>query len=107
MTNSKLEKSEKAELKVMREMLARDGGYVFSFPDRCVTIAIKPALRGAARCKTSNIAMAVCNPNEMKFRRTVGEYAALQRLYDGQFMTVPIVDFPASFANELANLFYN
>lgn len=106
LSNSKLDKIQKSDLKTLRDMFMHDGGELFSFPERGVTIAVMPALRGA-ECNTSRVATAVCSPNEQKFRRKVGEYVALKNMYDSKYIAVPVVVFAHDFANEFANLFYN
>lgn len=80
MSNSKLALDEKADRKTLLKQLHGAGGEVYSFLSMGVTVLVCPSMPEG---KMGVFAVSICSPDEIKFRRKVGEYRALCRWVDG------------------------
>jgi hypothetical protein len=85
MSNSKLEKFQKVNRKVMLAGM-RDAGGTIATVGR-FTVAIMPEFPGSSMARMS---VSFASENETKLRRKVGEYHALARLYKMQSVPVPV-----------------
>ena len=101
MSNSKLNSAQKMLRKNMLVKVTGKGGEIFSFPECRATVAIVPVFTGS---KMSRVSISFCSADETKFRRKVGEYHALNKLFDGECIYVPTPNQAEYFANEFAKL---
>lgn len=105
-SNTKLDKVDRDDRKQMLFEIERLGGALFSFPD-CgafgVTVLCVPQFENS---RMMQVAVAVASPNEQKFRRKVGEYVALCHWFDGNTITVPVVDDMQYFAEGFADALF-
>lgn len=85
-SNSKLTDTQKLIRKDYLNFLAEFEGAIFSSDSGMTTIAFMPEFKGSRMLR---VAFAICNPNETKIRRKVGEYHALEKLFDGQYVLLP------------------
>lgn len=85
MSNSKLNKTQKAERKSMLSELHMGGGRLHSAYG--VTLCIVPEFADA---KMARVSVSVASEDEQKVRRKVGEYWALHRMMHCEFIRVPV-----------------
>ena len=85
MSNSKLDKIQKAERKSMLSELHNAGGWLHS--DYGVTLCVVPEFAGS---KMARVSVSVASEDEQKVRRKVGEYWALHRMMHCEFIRVPV-----------------
>lgn len=85
MSNSKLDKIQKAERKSMLSELHNAGGWLHS--DYGVTLCVVPEFAGS---KMARVSVSVASEDEQKVRRKVGEFWALQRMAYGDSILVPM-----------------
>ena len=78
---TKLNKAEKQLVRGNLDMLRVEGGDVFSFPDKGVTVAIAPAFPGS---RMAMAAVAIAAPTEKKFRKLVGVNQAMCKHENGE-----------------------
>ena len=84
-SNSKLTPEQKISRKVMLRAVVNRGGRVYS--DGRVTLCLIPEFAGSRMMRVS---VSVISPDELKFRRKVGEYHALSRMFDrAEFIIIP------------------
>ena len=83
MSNSKLSSEQKQELRTMRNYLSDFS--VFHFPNMRVTVVIRE--RGESM---GDFGVSICSNSELKFRKKVGEYHALSRVWEGKGMPMRI-----------------
>lgn len=87
MSNSKLLSYQKAERKDMLSQLNTDDGYILQDPETGVTMVIVPEFPGSRMVRVS---FSFMSADETKFRRKVGEYWALRRMFwTGESVIVP------------------
>lgn len=77
--NSKLSPGMKQNRKVMLADLADLNGRVFSFPTYNATVAIMPEFPDS---RMMLVSVSIAEPRETKFKRKVGEYHALRRMFE-------------------------
>jgi hypothetical protein len=101
--NSKLTKAQKIERKAMIVHNPEMRLYPFLNAGAGAIVACKFPFPGA---KIAQFAVAICSPDEQKFRYKVGEFHAMQKLLDGQFLQVPCNGFDemAMMAEKFANM---
>lgn len=80
MANSKLTREQKAERKELKINFEDNGGYFHIAHG--VTLAILP------HNKMARISVSIMSEDETKFRRKVGEYNALWRWWNGEYITI-------------------
>ena len=81
--------SEKFDRKRMLVDLAELNGRVFSFPAYNATVAIMPEFPGS---RMMVVSVSIAEPRETKFKRKVGEYHALRRMFDDcEYIKLPSV----------------
>lgn len=85
-SNSTLTKFQKELRKQDLNMVTEFGGGVLTSDSGNTTIAFVPEFKGS---RMLQVAFAICNPNEIKARRKVGEYKALERLANGEYVLLP------------------
>ncbi len=101
MYNTKLTDAQKQKRKGLKVAFLEAGGKLFNFEG--FTVAIKPAFFGA---NMAQIAVSMASPDESKLRRKVGEYHALSKLEQGEFIQFPLVSSDYEyFAENLAGFF--
>lgn len=101
MSNSKLNSVQKTLRKNMLVKFTGEGGEIFSFSEHRTTVAIVPEFTGS---KMSRVSVSICSPDEVKFRRKVGEYFALDKLFVGEYVVVPTPNQTEYFAKEFAKV---
>lgn len=84
-SNSKLDVIQKAGRKEMRAQFTRDGGVIARVEG--VTVALKRSGKSMGQFSVS-----VCSEDEIKDRRKVGEFYALDRFYLGERTPVRLCD---------------
>jgi hypothetical protein len=84
-SNSKLTKLQKSERKVMLADILQAGGSISTVDG--VTVVIVPEFPGSNMARMS---LSFAAPEELKYRRKVGEFHALTRHYDNQSVPVPV-----------------
>lgn len=85
-SNSRLNVLQKGARKHMLSILTDAMGAVIASEDERVTIAFMPEFEGSRMLR---VAVSVASPDEIKIRRKVGEYHALDKLFDSEFIRVP------------------
>ena len=86
-SNSKLTKLQKATHKEMLGMLTSAMGGIVTSNSGAVTVVWMPEFVGSRMVRVS---VSVASPSERKIRAKVGEYHALDKLFNcEQFITVP------------------
>ncbi|MFI3219376.1 MAG: hypothetical protein QX189_09675 [Methylococcales bacterium] len=94
-SNTRLSADEKEILVDMKEEFADAGGEAFYFPESGLTVAMLPA--GVV----TKVATAFSSPMEKKFRRKVGAYKAISRVWwDCECMLIPSVACNEDWASE-------
>lgn len=88
MSNTKLSKAEKLVVKNMRQDFEADGGKIFFYPDRGITLAVMKHFKGA---NTMVVAVSVCSPDEQKYRKSVGARLVISRYDNSRTIDVPSV----------------
>lgn len=78
-SNTKLTKSQKIVRKFLMEALQGQNGEIFSFPENNCTIVIVPEFTNSNMVRVS---VSYSSDNEQKFRAKVGEYYALEKMFD-------------------------
>ena len=81
--NSKLNVHEKALRKQMRDEFDRLGGMIYSFPGYSATVAIMEEFPGS---RMMLVSVSIAEPRESKFRRKVGEFHALRRMFEAEYI---------------------
>lgn len=99
MSNSKLNAVQKDSRKNMLIDHEANGGEIFSFPQYFATVAIVPEFTGS---NMSCMSVSVCSPDETKFRRKVGEFYALDKLFAGECVKMPTPVVAEYFASDFA-----
>lgn len=86
-SNSRLNAFQKGSRKHMLGILTAALGIVITSEDGRVTVAFMPEFEGSRMLR---VAVSVASPDETKIRRKVGEYHALDKLFNcGMFIMVP------------------
>jgi len=89
MSNTKLTKDQKIELKAMKAQFLENDGQIFYNDISGFTCAFMPEFPGS---KMARISVSFASENEVKFRAKVGVYSALDKMiYYGQFVIVPVL----------------
>ena len=87
--NSSLSASQKYDRKRRLKDLSDWKGRVFSFPTYNATVAIMPEFSGS---RMMLVSVSIAEPRETKFKRKVGEYHALRRMFeDCEYIKLPSV----------------
>jgi len=88
----------------MLENFTEQNGQVFHFPERGVTVAVRPC-RGMDS-KFCEVSMAFCDLSVDKFRKKTGTFLAVDRWESGEFVKVPLeYDNPIDIAGTFAEVF--
>lgn len=88
MSNSKLNDVQKTERKQLMQVLVDTKGEMYQDPETGVTMVAVPEFAGSRMMRVS---FSFMSPDETKFRRKVGEYWAMRRMYwSGESVTVPV-----------------
>lgn len=92
MSNSKLTPEQKIERKDMLSLLNTADGYIMQDGETGATAAIMPEFPGSRMVRVS---FSFMSPDEIKFRRKVGEYWTMYRMfYRDEFVTIPKISVP-------------
>lgn len=87
MSNSKLTPEQKIERKELMQIMRDSGGEIMQDSENGATAVILSEFPGSRMVRVS---FSFMSPDETKFRRKVGEYWALRRMYwDGESVAVP------------------
>jgi hypothetical protein len=100
----KLTKNEKNLRKIMKADFMEQGGQLFSDEPSGMTVAIRPTCGPDSRfCE---VALAFCDFAEDSFNRKMGEFVALDKWEQGQFVRVPRYDNePSDVADKFFEMF--
>lgn len=99
-SNTKLTAAEKLSRKDMRARVAAAGGTTFVSIDRSVVIVAVP------RGNVCEVSTAIASPDEVKCRRKVGEFHALDRWYAAMYVPMPAATDFAALAEWLSEARY-
>lgn len=99
-SNSKLDFFEKCDLKAFKKN--HPDVQFFSFPEKGVTVAIMPT--GPSMGVFS---LSIASASERKFRRKVGEYHAMVRMFNNQVLPVELCDDLKYIAGDIAAVVTN
>lgn len=86
MSNSKLTPEQKIERKQLIEQIMRDNGEIYQNEGTGETMVAVPEFTGS---RMYHVSFSFMSPDEVKFRRKVGEYWALYRYWVGESVIVP------------------
>ena len=87
-SNTKLTKEQKTMRKFFLEALQEQNGEIFSFPENNCTIVVIPEFTNSNMLRVS---VSYSSDNEQKFRRKVGEYYALEKMFgNSEYIKLPI-----------------
>jgi len=100
----KLTKNEKNLRKIMKAAFMGNGGQLFSDESSGMTVAVRPTRGSDSRfCEVS---LAFCDFTEDSFNRKMGEFVALDKWEQGQFVRVPMyADEPSDVAVKFFEMF--
>ena len=100
----KLTKPEKNLRKIMKATFMGNGGQLFSDEASGMTVAVRPTRGSDSRfCE---VTIAFCDFAEDSFNRKMGEFVALDKWEQGQFVRVPIyADEPSDVAAKFFEMF--
>jgi hypothetical protein len=85
----KLNAQEKILRKEWKQELQECGGGLFNDPDWGITVAVMPAVDSEENCRFFHVAVSRCDFVDDEFNRKCGEFIALDRLMNGDFISVP------------------
>jgi hypothetical protein len=85
-SNSKLTSAQKEIRKAHKEALVAQGGAIVTSSDGSVTVAFMPEFEGS---RMLMVGVSIASPHELKIRRKVGEYHAMDNLMFGNVIKVP------------------
>lgn len=85
----KLNVQEKALRKTWKQELQDCGGVLFNDSDWGITVAVMPAVDSEENCRFFHVAVSRCDFIDDEFNRKRGEFIALDRLMNGEFIAVP------------------
>lgn len=86
MSNTKLNKAQKFDMKINLANLLASGGAIYANAESGVTVAVKPAFPGSNTVKVST---SVSSPKEKKFRPSVGKHKALENMLNEIYIVMP------------------
>lgn len=112
--DSRLDSYENINRKQWRKGLTALNGLIFSFPDWNTTVVLLPEFPGS---RMMLVSVSMAEPRETKFKRKVGEFHALRRVFSAnEYIKVPSVfaeydylnpdmarDWAENFARSIAN----
>ncbi len=87
---------DKKEYRALKAM-ARDNGVKVGYLADTLTVAYKPCALGPD-ARMVAVAVSYCAPED-EFRKKIGKYQALNKLYNGQAVQLPL----AAYLNEVGN----
>ena len=86
---TKLTAQQKLERKELLAYFLENQGMIYSSEENGITVAVLPHFPGSRFVKLSVAYMAM---DEKKFRVKVGEFLAMRRLIDGEYICIPACD---------------
>lgn len=87
-SNTKINSNQKTWRKEMLKLLQEKNGEIFSFPACNCTIVVVPEFTNSNMVRVS---ISYSSDNELKFRPKVGQYYALQKMFnEGDYIKLPI-----------------
>lgn len=93
---SKLNKCERIQRKKLLVRFNQDGGQLFSNESTGTTVAVMPVNPEFRKHKFAMVSTSFCSLND-KWSRKYGEYRALMRMYQGQYLKMPVPNTPDKF----------
>jgi len=90
---SKLNKCERMQRKELLVMFKKDGGQLFSDETFGTTVAVMPVNSEFRKHRFALVSTAFCSYQDV-WSRKYGEHRVLMRMYQGQYIKMPVPDDP-------------